>query len=96
MPSSERCTEIIQVSFRSIEELEAKFPGIVGAGISIAPNPVQCGAHKIYTPEELGLFPVKINQEKLDRCKKMEFVLTTGDPTIPRQPGDRVYNVPLF
>lgn len=91
MPPSDRCTQIIQVSFRTLEELEAKFPGIEGAGISMAPNPVMCGAHKIYTPHELGLFQVALDLEKLNRCGKNEFVLTTGNPNIPRQSGDKVH-----
>ncbi|KAE9388508.1 hypothetical protein BT96DRAFT_981029 [Gymnopus androsaceus JB14] len=85
--------KVIHINFRELEELEREFPGLKGGGVSRVngdQKPVSCGAHTIYTPEQLHLECVYQDQAKVARCGKHVWVLTTGDPNKPRQPHDKV------
>ncbi|KAE9398935.1 hypothetical protein BT96DRAFT_1019806 [Gymnopus androsaceus JB14] len=85
--------KVIHVNFRELEGLEREFPGLKGGGVSRVngdKKPVSCGAHTIYTPEQLHLERVYQDQAKVTRCGKHVWVPTTGDPNKPRQPNDKV------
>ncbi|KAJ4494125.1 hypothetical protein C8R41DRAFT_866847 [Lentinula lateritia] len=89
-PPNERCTTVLQVQFLNQLELEKRFPGLIHGGVTSVPDPVQIGAGTMYDYKDLRLHKVCEDQQKIASCGQHRWIITTGDPTHPRQKEDKV------